>query len=62
MKSAKDRLMTHAELTQAVTTAIVAALAAGMTREDVAAAVTRCVESSSRRTTDATESLPPVWR
>jgi hypothetical protein len=36
--------MTHAELVQAVTTAMLAALAAGMTREDVAAAVTRCVE------------------
>jgi len=40
----EKRLMTHTELTQAVTAAIVAALAAGMTREDVAAAVTRCVE------------------
>jgi hypothetical protein len=40
----EKRLMTHAELTQAVTQAILAALAAGMTREDVAAAVTRVVE------------------
>jgi len=40
----EKRLMAHAELTQAVTQAIVTALAAGMTREDVAAAVQRCVE------------------
>ena len=40
----EKRLMTHAELTNAVTAAILAALAAGMTRGDVAAAVTRCVE------------------
>lgn len=40
----EKRLMTHASLTQAIVDAILAALAAGMTREDVAAAVTRCVE------------------
>lgn len=40
----EKRLTVHAELTQAVTAAIVAALAAGMTSEDVAAAVQRCVE------------------
>ena len=40
----EKRLTTHAELTNAITQAILAALAAGMTREDVAAAVTRVVE------------------
>ncbi len=40
----EKRLTVHSELTQAITAAILAALAAGMTREDVAAAVTRCVE------------------
>ena len=40
----EKRLMTHAELTNAITQAILAALTAGMTCEDVAAAVQRCVE------------------
>ena len=44
MKSPEKRLTVNAELVQAVTAAMLAALAAGMTREDVAAAVSRCVE------------------
>ncbi len=39
----ETRLTAYAELTQAVTAAMLAALAAGMTVEDVAAGVTRTV-------------------
>ncbi len=40
----ETRLTAYSDLTQTITAAIVAALAAGMTVEDVAAGVTRTVE------------------
>lgn len=42
--SLESRLMTHSELTAALTAAIIAALKAGMSKEDVAAAVQRVLE------------------